>query len=167
MSWRREAGKPQRKWNNHRAPITFSDHLTLSFPAAKMHPSRTFFVRQRAINKSPNGFKSTKNTDRALISHSHIFHINFKVHVLTKSGTQKKNCTSAPPAPSPHLSFKGGGIKTRMDGIIAWLQSAGYWAAFTVAMQWGGFSSYKGRGRFVSFLLWCKSHSLKASNDPS
>lgn len=79
----------------------------MSFPAAKMHPSGTFFVRQRAINKSPNGFKSTKNTDRALISHSHIFHINFKVHVLTKSGTQKKTARPLPQPPRPTFPLKG------------------------------------------------------------
>lgn len=40
-----------------------------------------------------------------------------------------------------HLHFKGQ-IKMWMDGIIAWLQSAGYWSALVAtAMLWGVFSS--------------------------
>lgn len=75
--------------------------------------------------------------DSAAVIHSHIFHINFKD--LLSGGCLNKIIHRKVSAAVPLLSFEG--QNKNMDGIIAWLQSAGYCPAFTVAiaMLWGVF----------------------------
>lgn len=100
-----------------------------------------FSTRSCSANESLISCNASKN-DSVLMYQSHIFHINYKVLLSgscpNKIIHHKKILQPPPPPPAPPLRDK---IKMWMDGIIAWLQSAGYWAAFSVeiATLWGVF----------------------------